>query len=333
MKISPSLFSTKADIYEYAQKLDYIGADLIHIDYLEGVKERCKVEELNTNLSKTPFDVHIINSSFSKEYAQSFNNTSTRYISVQYENLNDKDDIYNLQYFHNKKSIAITYETPLEDVEKYFHIIDYILIMCSQPGVSGAKFNEKNLERIEYLRKNFPHIPIHVDGGLNIDKVRKLKTLGVSVCVLGSYFLAEDNIELINKMVSLYSSNIDIKVETVMLNQKYLPLCKESDDLITILENIDKSKTGTIFVEDNVKRYRGIITDGDIRRALIKHKSSAFCLKAEDLMNSNCYYAEPEYSLRKILFDRIILSKAISVIPVIKNDSCIGFIDLNEYIY
>jgi arabinose-5-phosphate isomerase len=75
------------------------------------------------------------------------------------------------------------------------------------------------------------------------------------------------------------------KVEDVM-HKKELPTCSRKTDIKDIIQTISQGKLGLVVVlEDN--RITGIITDGDIRRAMESRKEQFFSIKAEDLMTKN----------------------------------------------
>ena len=75
------------------------------------------------------------------------------------------------------------------------------------------------------------------------------------------------------------------KVENVMHSDN-LPTCSKNTDIKEIIHTISKSKFGLVVViEDD--QIVGIITDGDIRRAMENNQDKFFALKASDLMSKN----------------------------------------------
>ena len=55
--------------------------------------------------------------------------------------------------------------------------------------------------------------------------------------------------------------------------QKELYVIKQSSSIIEALRLIDKNQSGFVLVCDNDGRLKGTLTDGDIRRSLIKGSS------------------------------------------------------------
>ncbi|HFU74888.1 MAG TPA: KpsF/GutQ family sugar-phosphate isomerase [Arcobacter sp.] len=75
------------------------------------------------------------------------------------------------------------------------------------------------------------------------------------------------------------------KVENIM-KQENLPICEQSDNIEEVVHKITNGRCGLVVLLKE-KKVVGIITDGDIRRAMENNKSHFFDLKAEDLMSMN----------------------------------------------
>lgn len=72
------------------------------------------------------------------------------------------------------------------------------------------------------------------------------------------------------------------KVEDVMVKGN-LPIIIEDSDMKDVIRVMTSSRWGTAVVVDKEQHIIGIITDGDLRRALIKH-GNILVLKARDIM-------------------------------------------------
>ena len=58
--------------------------------------------------------------------------------------------------------------------------------MSVHPGFGGQSFIESSLDKIKYLRENYPEIDIEVDGGIKLSNVKKVVEAGANVIVAGS---------------------------------------------------------------------------------------------------------------------------------------------------
>ena len=75
------------------------------------------------------------------------------------------------------------------------------------------------------------------------------------------------------------------KVEDVMIKSN-LPIVTEDSDMKDVIAVMTSSRWGTAVVVDEEQRIVGIITDGDLRRALNKH-ANILVLKARNIMTKN----------------------------------------------
>ena len=76
-----------------------------------------------------------------------------------------------------------------------------------------------------------------------------------------------------------------MKVKDVMHKEDELPLVQKDSSVDEIILAMTKKRLGAVCVMDGEK-MTGIITEGDLRRALA-HKEKFFSLKAEDIMTKN----------------------------------------------
>lgn len=75
-------------------------------------------------------------------------------------------------------------------------------------------------------------------------------------------------------------------VEDIMRYEN-LPFVYEDSAIKDIIQTLSLGRLGLVIVQDSDKKVVGIITDGDIRRAMESQEESFFQLEARDIMSSN----------------------------------------------
>lgn len=95
-----------------------------------------------------------------------------------------------------------------------------------------------------------------------------------------------------------------------------------------ILE-MSKNSVGFTAILDKNSCLAGILTDGDLRRALVKHESSIFDIAITEVMTKNPVTAKPDDSLLSVL--DVMIAKRINDIVVIDYDGKIlGFLSKKD---
>lgn len=119
-----------------------------------------------------------------------------------------------------------------------------------------------------------------------------------------------------------------MKVKDVMHSGADLAIVEKDTNIDEILVTMTKKKLGAVCVLENEK-MTGIITEGDIRRAL-GNKEEFFTYKAVDIMISEFTYIEAE----KMAVDALELMEnresQISVLPVLDGEKLIGMVRIHD---
>ncbi len=81
------------------------------------------------------------------------------------------------------------------------------------------------------------------------------------------------------------STKNNLKVKEVMLSTGKFPILLSDAVLKDALDTMCKNKFGSVCIINNKKKLLGIITDGDIRRVLLRSQKPLSALMVEDLSN------------------------------------------------
>ena len=214
MKISASIFATNDRLLAYVSQLKLAKVDYLHLDFFQNGTNKFRLEDINAlDYLQIPYDVHLIYENITRENINLLNNSGAEILSLQWENLKNVEETLSLmERFRGDIGFAVTPHTELDKLCEYLPRLDHILVMCSEPGVSGAKFMENSYDFISSIRNKFPDIKIHVDGGIDNIRCRKVLELGASLVVSGSY---------------LFNNRNDMRYAVTMLKHPYRKYIQE----------------------------------------------------------------------------------------------------------
>ena len=102
---------------------------------------------------------------------------------------------------------------------------------------------------------------------------------------------------------------------------------------LDVVKAISSHALGAVNVVDENSRLRGIVTDGDLRRAIERTSHNDLStLSAENMMTPSPITASPEmlaYDALRLMEDR---PSQISVLPVTNNGICVGLLRLHDVV-
>jgi ribulose-phosphate 3-epimerase len=89
--------------------------------------------------------------------------------------------------------IAINSDTLISGVEAFVPELDSVLFMSVNPGFYGSPFIPSVLQKVERFRRDHPGMLIGIDGGVALDNLSQIKSVGVDYACVGSrIFLSDD---------------------------------------------------------------------------------------------------------------------------------------------
>ncbi len=216
IKISPSILSCNfSKLGEEIESLEKAGADLIHIDVMDGhfvpnITIGPEVIKKIRPLTKVPFDVHLMISPVDN-FIEDFANAGSDIITIHPEATKDlKKSIKLIKKFDKKVGISLNPNSEIILIEPYLNDIDLILVMSVNPGFAGQKFKPEVLKKLEKIKriivsKNLK-IDLEIDGGINFQNSIDAKNAGANILVSGSTIFNENNGDL-KKNIGLLRTN------------------------------------------------------------------------------------------------------------------------------
>ena len=202
IKISPSILSADfSKLGNEIQNLEKAGADLIHIDVMDGhfVPNITIGPEVISKLRKytsLPFDVHLMISPV-HNFIKNFADAGADIITIHPEATIDLvSSIKKIRSYNKKAGVSLNPETSVNKVLPVINLIDLVLVMSVNPGFSGQKFMEETVEKVKILRKEIDtkkfKAQIEIDGGINFENSKTAIQAGVDILVSGTTIFKEN---------------------------------------------------------------------------------------------------------------------------------------------
>lgn len=207
IKISPSMLASDyANLERELKKCEDGGADLIHLDVMDGhfvpnISIGAPVIAAMKKVCNIPFDVHLMISN-PYFYIDDFVKAGADIITFHTECDSDiSKTIDKIIASGCKAALAVKPGTDIEAVYPYLDRLSMVLVMTVEPGFGGQSFMESTMPKIEKLRAKCPSLDIQVDGGINANTVKIAGKAGANVMVAGSaVFNSEDPKEAIKTL-------------------------------------------------------------------------------------------------------------------------------------
>lgn len=198
VKIAPSILSADfADLKNEVLRLNDAGADVIHLDVMDGnfvpnlTFGPCVVKAIRP-YSKLPFDVHLMVQN-PDEMLEWFALAGADMITVHAEVCPHLDKT--IDAIHSlglKAGVSLNPSTSENVLEYILDKLDLILVMTVNPGFGGQEFMDNQLAKIAKIRSMIGShdIILSVDGGINPMTAAEAVAAGADMLVAGTAVFA-----------------------------------------------------------------------------------------------------------------------------------------------
>jgi len=196
IQIAPSILSADfAHLAREIEKVESAGADLVHLDIMDGhfvpnITIGPPVVSSIRRFTGLPLDVHLMIER-PEQYIDGFIQAGANWMSVHAEaDVHLERTLHYIKDNGLRAGVALNPATPLGSLEEILPLVDYVLIMTVNPGFGGQEFIPSTLKKIRRLKDSIVssayQVRIEVDGGVGPDNLAKVLTAGADIIVAGS---------------------------------------------------------------------------------------------------------------------------------------------------
>jgi ribulose-phosphate 3-epimerase len=196
LRIAPSILASDfARLGEEVRAVEAAGADLLHIDVMDGrfvpnLTVGPAVVAALRAVTGLPLDVHLMIVE-PERYVEDFARAGADLISVHLEaSPHLHRTVQHIRALGKKASVAVNPHSPLDGLEIVLPDLEMVLLMTVNPGFGGQRFIEAVVPKIRALRDEIDRrqlsVDVEVDGGIGPENVATVVDAGANVLVAGS---------------------------------------------------------------------------------------------------------------------------------------------------
>jgi ribulose-phosphate 3-epimerase len=196
LQIAPSLLSADfAALGEAIERVEAGGADLIHVDVMDGhfvpnLTLGPPVVNSIRRRARVPLDVHLMIEEPDR-FVEAFVEAGAGSVTVHVEAaVHLHRTIHFIKSLGALAGVALNPATPVVALEEIAGDLDYVLVMTVNPGFGGQTFIPRSESKVrlvrELLRAAGSSAPIEVDGGIDVHTAPRIVAAGADILVAGN---------------------------------------------------------------------------------------------------------------------------------------------------
>lgn len=205
IKVAPSILSSDfSHLAEEIQTIQSAGADMVHIDVMDGsfvpnITIGSPVVKSLRNTTNLDFDVHLM-IEHPETQIDAFVDAGADIVTFHVEATHHAHRvIQQIKSRGVRAGIAVNPGTSLAMIEEVLDDVDMVLVMTVNPGFGGQRFIDSQLDKVHMLYHTIEDMgyecDIEVDGGINAKTSKLVREAGANILVAGSAVYGADDIQ------------------------------------------------------------------------------------------------------------------------------------------
>ena len=205
IKVAPSILSSDfSHLAEEIQTIQSAGADMVHIDVMDGsfvpnITIGSPVVKSLRNTTNLDFDVHLM-IEHPETQIDAFVDAGADIVTFHVEATHHAHRvIQQIKSRGVRAGIAVNPGTSLAMIEEVLGDVDMVLVMTVSPGFGGQRFIDSQLDKVHMLYHTIEDMgyecDIEVDGGINAKTSELVREAGANILVAGSAVYGADDIQ------------------------------------------------------------------------------------------------------------------------------------------
>ena len=190
IEIDPSIASAnQIDIARQIEKLG--GASKLHLDIEDGnfvpnITFGLKTAAEIAAVAPQELDAHLL-ALHPECYIEALLRLNVRRVAVHMEAVRyPAEQLHQIRALGGEAGLALNCGTSVSQALPYAKVLDYLLIMTSEPDGQGQRFNPYMVKKIREARELFPaSVSIMVDGGIGERELPLVAAAGADTVVMG----------------------------------------------------------------------------------------------------------------------------------------------------
>jgi ribulose-phosphate 3-epimerase len=196
-RIAPSILASDfARLAEAAALVEAAGADLLHVDVMDGhfvpnITIGPPVVAALRKVTRLPLDVHLMITEPDR-YLEAFVSAGASMVTVHVEVLPHLHrTLGRIRELGAQAGVALNPSTPVGSIHDVTELLDHVLVMSVNPGFGGQSFIPRSIAKVAEARALLQAAgsgaAIEVDGGVDLTNARDLVQAGTSILVAGAF--------------------------------------------------------------------------------------------------------------------------------------------------